>query len=40
MQRKLEIMPLIEQVRDEFKVPIVYISHAIEKWSVSQRQSS
>ena len=31
MQRKLEIMPLIEQVRDEFKVPIVYISHAIEE---------
>ena len=31
MRRKLEIMPLIEQVRDEFKVPIVYISHAIEE---------
>lgn len=31
MQRKLEIMPLIEQVRDEFKIPIVYISHAIEE---------
>jgi molybdate transport system ATP-binding protein len=31
MQRKLEIMPLIEKVRDEFKVPIVYISHAVEE---------
>jgi molybdate transport system ATP-binding protein len=31
MQRKLEIMPLIEQIRDEYKVPIVYISHAIEE---------
>jgi molybdate transport system ATP-binding protein len=30
-QRKLEIMPLIEQIRDEFKVPIVYISHAIDE---------
>jgi len=24
-------MPLIERVRDEFKVPIVYVSHAIEE---------
>ncbi|WP_424360287.1 molybdenum ABC transporter ATP-binding protein [Methylocystis parvus] len=31
MQRKLEIMPLIERVRDEFKVPIVYVSHAVEE---------
>jgi molybdate transport system ATP-binding protein len=31
MQRKLEIMPLIEKVRDEFKVPIVYVSHAVEE---------
>jgi molybdate transport system ATP-binding protein len=31
LQRKLEIMALIEQVRDEFKVPIVYISHAIDE---------
>jgi molybdate transport system ATP-binding protein len=31
MERKLEIMPLIEHVRDEFKVPIVYVSHAIEE---------
>ncbi len=31
MSRKLEIMPLIERVRDEFKVPIVYVSHAVEE---------
>jgi molybdate transport system ATP-binding protein len=31
MQRKLEILPLIERVRDEFKVPVVYISHAVEE---------
>ncbi len=31
MRRKLEIMPLIERVRDEFKVPIVYVSHAVEE---------
>jgi molybdate transport system ATP-binding protein len=31
MQRKLEIMPLIEKVRDEFRVPIVYVSHAVEE---------
>lgn len=31
MARKLEIMPLIERIRDEFKVPIVYVSHAIEE---------
>jgi molybdate transport system ATP-binding protein len=31
MRRKLEIMPLIERVRDEFKIPIVYVSHAIEE---------
>jgi len=24
-------MPLIERVRDEFKIPIVYVSHAIEE---------
>jgi molybdate transport system ATP-binding protein len=29
MARKLEIMPLIERIRDEFKVPIVYVSHAV-----------
>lgn len=31
MQRKLEILPLIERVRDEFDVPIVYVSHAVEE---------
>jgi molybdate transport system ATP-binding protein len=31
MERKLEILPLIERLRDEFKVPIVYVSHAIEE---------
>ncbi len=31
MERKLEIMPLIERVRDEFRVPIVYVSHAVEE---------
>ena len=40
MRRKLEIMPLIERIRDEFKVPIVYISHAIEEVVGWQRPSS
>ncbi len=31
MKRKLEILPLIERVRDEFDVPIVYVSHAVEE---------
>jgi len=31
MERKLEILPLIERLRDEFTVPIVYVSHAIEE---------
>jgi molybdate transport system ATP-binding protein len=31
MPRKLEILPLIEKVRDEFRVPIVYVSHAVEE---------
>ncbi len=30
MQRRLEILPLIETLRDEFKIPIVYVSHAVE----------
>lgn len=29
--RKLEILPLIEQLRDEFAIPIVYVSHAVEE---------
>jgi molybdate transport system ATP-binding protein len=31
MELKLEILPLIERIRDEFKVPIIYVSHAIEE---------
>lgn len=31
IQRRLEILPLIERVRGEFGVPIVYVSHAIEE---------
>lgn len=30
-QRKLEIMVLIEHIRDAFKLPIVYVSHAIDE---------
>ncbi|MDQ0396165.1 molybdenum ABC transporter ATP-binding protein [Labrys monachus] len=29
--RKLEILPLIERVRDEMRVPILYVSHAVEE---------
>ena len=29
--RKLEILPLIERLRDEFAIPIVYVSHAVEE---------
>jgi molybdate transport system ATP-binding protein len=28
-ERKLEILPLIESLRDEFRIPIVYVSHAV-----------
>lgn len=31
MPRKLEIMPLIEKLRDEFRIPMVYVSHAVEE---------
>jgi molybdate transport system ATP-binding protein len=31
MARKLEILALIERVRDEFKIPIVYVTHAVEE---------
>ena len=31
--RKLEIMSLIEHLRDEYRIPIVYVSHAIEEVS-------
>ena len=30
-ERKLEILPLIESLRDDLHVPIVYVSHAIEE---------
>ena len=30
-ERKQEILPLIERLRDEFAIPIVYVSHAIEE---------
>ena len=29
--RKLEILPLIERVRDEFAIPILYVSHAVDE---------
>lgn len=31
MERKLEILPLIERLRADFNVPIVYVSHAIDE---------
>ena len=31
MPRKLEVLPLIERLRDHFGTPIVYVSHAIEE---------
>jgi molybdate transport system ATP-binding protein len=31
VERKLEILPLIECLRDEFRVPVIYVSHAIEE---------
>jgi molybdate transport system ATP-binding protein len=30
-ERKLEILPLIESLRDVFGIPIVYVSHAVEE---------
>jgi len=29
--RRLEILPLIETLRDEFAIPIIYVSHAVEE---------
>jgi molybdate transport system ATP-binding protein len=29
--RKLEILPFIERLRDEFAIPIVYVSHSVEE---------
>lgn len=31
LPRKLEILSLIEKIRDEFKIPIVYISHSVDE---------
>jgi molybdate transport system ATP-binding protein len=31
IERKLEILPLIEALRDEFRIPIVYVSHALDE---------
>ena len=31
LTRKLEIMPLIERMRDEFRIPILYVSHSLEE---------
>jgi molybdate transport system ATP-binding protein len=31
IERKLEILPLIEKLRDEFRIPIVYVSHSVEE---------
>jgi molybdate transport system ATP-binding protein len=30
-ERKLEILPLIERLRDEFRIPVVYVSHSVEE---------
>ena len=30
-ERTLEILPLIERLRDEFRIPIVYVSHSVEE---------
>jgi molybdate transport system ATP-binding protein len=29
--RKREILPLIERIRDEFRVPVLYVSHAVDE---------
>lgn len=29
--RKLELLPFIERLRDEFAIPIIYVSHAVEE---------
>ena len=29
-QRKLEILPFVERLRDEFAIPILYVSHSVE----------
>ncbi len=30
-ERKLEILPFIERLRDEFAIPVIYVSHAIDE---------
>ncbi|MDR3463190.1 MAG: molybdenum ABC transporter ATP-binding protein [Beijerinckiaceae bacterium] len=30
-QRKMEVLPLIERLRDEFRIPMVYVSHSLEE---------
>lgn len=30
-ERKLEILPLVELLRDEFRIPIVYVSHSVQE---------
>ncbi|MER2607323.1 MAG: molybdenum ABC transporter ATP-binding protein [Siculibacillus sp.] len=30
-ERKLEILPFVERLRDEFAIPILYVSHAVEE---------
>ena len=37
-ERKLEILPFIERLRDEFSIPIVYVSHAVEEVARLARQ--
>ncbi|WP_181706573.1 molybdenum ABC transporter ATP-binding protein [Chthonobacter rhizosphaerae] len=29
--RKMEVLPLVERLRDEFRIPILYVSHAVEE---------
>lgn len=31
--RKLEILPFIERLRDEFRLPVIYVSHSVEEVS-------
>jgi molybdate transport system ATP-binding protein len=31
IERRLEILPLIERLRDEYRIPMVYVSHAVEE---------
>ena len=35
-QRREDILPFIEKIRDEFGVTIIYVSHAIEEVISSQ----